>query len=586
MSSGYSGGAPEFYTSSGITGRSTGINHPQASYRSPLAGIIPDRSSQIIQRREFIGKRTLNEFQNLQQQHLYQQQQQALGLYLRNVRARNYQNSSPISPLSHVDFAVSISPETIPTSISSSVSSTAMSTRYGLPNLQQARQQPINFCNGNGIIPSSNPNFPSVSYPNLVQNRVFSHEPSGQESENKMMNRLQELEKQLLDDNDDEGDAVSVITNSEWSETIQNLISTSQNSISPSPYFVIVFLLVHIGFSASTSEQRWTAYMASALRSRVNPTEYRPPVAELYDQEHMGSTQTLYEKSPCFKLGFMAANLAILEATSDQRLNKLHVVDFDIGQGYQYLHLIHALAARKAERSTVLKITTFADFRNGSEERLKAVGDLLEPVASKFGVGFNYRVLSLNICDLTLETLGVENDEALAVNLAFRLYNLPDESVTTENLRDELLRRVKGLSPKVVTVVEQEMNANTAPFAARVTELCEYYGALFDSLDATMPKDNSDRVRIEQGLGRKAANSVSCEGRDRVERCEVFGKWRARMGMAGFTPSPLSQRVADSLLSKLNSETRGNPGFTVKEEMGRICFGWNGRTLTVASAWR
>jgi hypothetical protein len=46
-----------------------------------------------------------------------------------------------------------------------------------------------------------------------------------------MMNhRLQELEKQLLDDDNENGDkgyTVSVITNtnSEWFETIQNLIS-------------------------------------------------------------------------------------------------------------------------------------------------------------------------------------------------------------------------------------------------------------------------------------------------------------------------------------------------------------------------
>jgi len=42
-----------------------------------------------------------------------------------------------------------------------------------------------------------------------------------QESDKKMMNCLQELEKQLLDDNDEEeeGDTVSVVTNNEWSET-------------------------------------------------------------------------------------------------------------------------------------------------------------------------------------------------------------------------------------------------------------------------------------------------------------------------------------------------------------------------------
>ncbi|XP_059667117.1 scarecrow-like protein 8 [Cornus florida] len=631
MSSGFSGEGPGFYTAGGISGRSISMNNSQIPYRSQLAGVLADPSSQILHRQtDLIGKRSLAEFQiqqhhqlplYQQQQHpLYQQQQQqqSLGLYLRHVKARTYQHTSPISPLSPIDFSASISPETTPTTISSSSSRAMSSARYGLPILQQLRPQPINPCNGNGIIPSSaNPNFSSASYPNLAQNRVASHESVGQESEKKMMYQLQEIEKQLLDDSDDEeGDTVSVITNSEWSETIQSLISPGgQKPISPSPTSSssscssssaspptvcpkqslmdaasaisegkteaateILTRLSQISNPKGTSEQRLTAYMASALRSRVNPTEYPPPAAELYGKDHTDSTQMLYEVSPCFKLGFMAANLAILEAISQQKLNKLHVVDFDIGQGGQYKHLIHALAAKKGERIS-LKITTFMDFANGSEERLRMVGEGLKAVANKDGVCLNFSVLSLKICDLSLQTLGVESDEVLAVNFAFLLYKLPDESVTTDNMRDEMLRRVKGLAPAVVTVVEQEMNANTAPFVARVSEACGYFGALFDSLDSTLSKDKLERVKIEEGLGRKAANSVACEGRDRVERCEVFGKWRARMGMAGFKLKPLSQSVAESL--RFNSGTR----FNVKEETGGIGFGWMGRTLTVASAW-
>ncbi|KAA8539946.1 hypothetical protein F0562_026638 [Nyssa sinensis] len=617
MSSGFSGGGPDFYTGNGITGRSISMNNPQAPYRPAISGILADPSSQILQRRpDLTGKRSLAELQSLQQPQLFQQQQ-AVGHYLRNVKQRSYQHNSPISPLSPVDFYASVSPDTTPAIISS----TAISTRYGLPNLQQFRGQPGNICNGNGIIPSSNPNFSSVSYPNLVQNRVGGPQSLGQESEMKMMNRLQELEKHLLDDIDEEeGDDVSVITN-EWSETIQDLISPSQKPISPSPTssssscssssaspptispklslmeaasaisegktevaLEILTRLNQVSDVKGTSEQRLTAYMALALRSRVRLMEYPPPLTELYGKEHADSTQRLYEESPCFELGFMAANRVILEATADQLLNKLHVVDFDIGQGGQYVHLIDALAARKADKPASVKITTFADFTNGSEERLKVVGDKLKALANTVGVSLNFCVLSLKICDLSLETLGVEKDETLAVNLAFRLYKLPDESVTTENLRDELLRRVKGLSPKVVTVVEQEMNTNTAPFAARVAEACGYYGALFDSLEATFAKDSSVRVRIEEGLGRKMANSVACEGRDRVERCEVFGKWRARIGMAGFEPKPLSQHVADSLLKKRNSGTRGSPGFTVKEETGRICFAEGEKIQVLGSA--
>ena len=103
-----------------------------------------------------------------------------------------------------------------------------------------------------------------------------------------------------------------------------------------------------------------------------------------------------------------------------------------------------------------------------------------------------------------------------------------------DNPLGELLRHVKGLGPRVVILVKQEMNTNSASFMARLTETCPYYDALFDSFEATMNRDNSERVMIEEGLSQKLRNSIACEGRDCVERCEVFGKWRAQMGMAGF----------------------------------------------------
>ncbi|KAL3524309.1 hypothetical protein ACH5RR_017143 [Cinchona calisaya] len=669
MSSGFSGGGgPEFFTGAGI--RSTPImpmnmNNPsQLPYRSPLAGILPDPAAQIVHRTtDLIGKRSLAEFQLLQQQ---QQMGGLGGLYsnLRNVKPRvNYQHTSPISPLSPVDLSVV-------SSLSSEVSSISnfspMNPRYGLPVLQQFRppqqQQRMSnmstgLSNGNIIHPASsgNPNnnflsnIRSVSFPNLVQNQravVPMATGTGQQllpsaqdqTEKKLLNRLQELEKQLLDDDDDDddnegggsGDDISGVTNSVWSDTIQNLnmittnnhnnkatslsptsSSSSCSSTSASPPITcpkqsisdvaiaisegrteaateILTRLSQVSNARGTSDQRLTAYMTSAIRSRVNPIEYPPPVSELYNKEHTLSTQMLYEVSPCFKLGFMAANLAILEAiSSDQEnhlVNKLHVIDFDIGQGGQYVHLLHALAVKKADKPSLLKITAFVN-GGGEGDRLKDVGDGLKVLAHKIGVGLSFTTMSLKISDLSRDKLRVESDEALVVNFAFRLYKLPDESVSTENLRDELLRRVKGLSPKVVTVVEQEMHANTAPFVARVKEACGYYGVLFDSLDATVLRDNPERVRIEEGLGRKMANSVACEGRDRVERCEVFGKWRARMCMAGFVPKTMSSLVPDSLRNKLNSGTRGNPGFTVNEQSGGICFGWMGRTLTVSSAW-
>ncbi|XVF09919.1 hypothetical protein REPUB_Repub07fG0138800 [Reevesia pubescens] len=629
MTSGFSGGGPDFY--GGISGRSvanTGTmsnNQQTGPYRTQIPGIFMDPTSQIVNRAapSLIGKRTLADFQT-QHHHQNNYHQGLNNLYLRSVKARTYQHTSPISPLSPIDFSSNLSPDV--TSNFSSPSS-CMSQRYGVPLLQQLRPQqlPLGITSG-PTIPTVNPGL-SAQYMNSFQTRVVQQ----QDTEKKMMNQLQELEKQLLDDdNDEEGDAVSVITNtnSEWSETIQNFISSSSptNPIAPSPSSSttssssctssvaspastcskqtimeaasaisegkpdivneILTRLAQVANAKGNLEQRLMECLLLALKSRVNSVETPPPVAELFSKEHAASTQLLYDLSPCFKFGFLAANLAILDSTLDHpSCNKLHVIDFDIGQGGQYINLLHALSERGSGNPAMVKITAIED--NGGDERLKMVRDKLSQIAERFGVCLKFNVVtSLKLSDLSRESLGCEPDEPLAVNFAFKLYRMPDESVSVENPRDELLRRVKGLAPRVVTLVEQEINTNTAPFLSRVGEACGYYGALFDSIESTVSRETSERVKLEEGLLRKIANLVACEGRDRVERCEVFGKWRARMSMAGFELKPLSQSVAESMRARLNSGNRVNPGFTVKEENGGVSFGWMGRTLTVASAWR
>lgn len=50
-------------------------------------------------------------------------------------------------------------------------------------------------------------------------------------------------------------------------------------------------------------------------------------------------------------------------------------------------------------------------------------------------------------------------------------------------------------------------------------EVYNYYSAVFESLDATMSRENPDRMNVEkQCLARDIVNIVACEGADRIER--------------------------------------------------------------------
>nr|AYM54753.1 scarecrow-like protein 8-like transcript variant X1 [Cymbidium ensifolium] len=444
--------------------------------------------------------------------------------------------------------------------------------------------------------------------------------PVEPEKKSTITSRLQQLERQLFDDEDDEFSMSngSAMANSEWSETMQKLISTqkplsnsptsssssSSSSLAASSRQMLLdtataisvgnldSAAANLSFLKSAAnklgspEQRLTAMMVTALALRINP---RDPAtlavtSDIFTPEHLTSSQMLYEASPCFKLALMTANLAILEATNEHP--KIHIIDFDVGQGLQLASLLHSLAER--HRHLSVKITAFCDPSfpfNSLAGNLSLVGDRLAKLAEGLGIVLTFSTVNRRITELDRAALNCEEEEVLVVNFAFLLSRIADESVSPANPRDELLRRVKALGPKVITLVEQDMNGNTAPFATRFAEACAHYGALLESMEAIIAgRQSSERVRVEACLARKACNSVAWEGADRVERCELYGKWKARLGMAGFRQVQLGPGVVESIKLRLAS-LGNNPGFMVKEEDGRVGCGWMGRVISVASAW-
>ncbi|CAN6240599.1 unnamed protein product [Urochloa humidicola] len=336
------------------------------------------------------------------------------------------------------------------------------------------------------------------------------------------------------------------------------------------------------------AEQRLIAIMLAALSSRIVPTAaaLAQQIDDLFGAEQRAGSLLLHDISPCFRLALHAASAAIVEAVGDHRA--IHLVDFDVSF-QQHKALIQYLADRRVP-GTSLKVTAVTDlsspFVKSLSATLPAIGEQLKLLAERAGIEYRFTVVSCRAAELDASRLGCApgNGEALAVNLAFALSHVPDESVSPANPRDELLRRVRALGPQVVALVEQELNTNTAPLAARFTDACAHYGAILESLDATLGRDSAEKkARAEAALARKAANAVGREGADRLERCEVFGKWRARFGMAGFRPVALGAGIADQVAARAGPAP---PGITARAENGVLRLCWMGRVVTVASAWR
>lgn len=334
------------------------------------------------------------------------------------------------------------------------------------------------------------------------------------------------------------------------------------------------------------AEQRLIAMMVAALSSRIvqAASATAQHLAELCCADQREASQLLHDISPCFRVALHAANVAIVEAVGDRRA--IHLVDFDVSLP-QHAALIQYLADRRVQGRS-LKVTAVTDpsspFTQSLTASLPAIGERLKKLAERVGIEYRFKVVSCRAAELDASRLCCEPGEAVAVNLAFALCHVPDESVSPANPRDELLRRVRALGPQVVALVEQELNTNTAPLAARFTDACAHYGAILELLDATLGRESAEKARAEAALAKKAANAVGRDGPDRLERCEVFGKWRARFGMAGFRPVALGSGIAEQLVGARVGPVP--PGFTVKADNGVLRLCWMGRVVTVASAWR
>lgn len=333
--------------------------------------------------------------------------------------------------------------------------------------------------------------------------------------------------------------------------------------------------------------QRLGAYMLEGLVARLassGSSIYKalqckePTSSELLSHMHL-----LYEICPYFKFGYMSANGAIAEAMKDE--NRIHIMDFQIAQGSQWFTLIQALAARPGGpprvRITGIDDSVSAYARKGG---LEVVGKKLSSLAESCKVPFEFHAAAISGSQVSLQQLGVVPGEALAVNFALMLHHMPDESVGTVNHRDRLLRLVKILHPKVVTLVEQESNTNAVPFFPRFLETLYYYNAIFESIDATLPRDHKERINVEQHcLAREVVNIVACEGTERVERHELLEKWKSRFATAGFTPYPLSSFVNATIKTLLENYREH---YTLKERDGALYLGWMNQDLIASCAWR
>ncbi|KAI3755962.1 hypothetical protein L1987_55773 [Smallanthus sonchifolius] len=317
------------------------------------------------------------------------------------------------------------------------------------------------------------------------------------------------------------------------------------------------------------------------LRLRLH-LPHPPPLSINNDAILQSSYLTLNQITPFIRFSQLTANQAILEAINDdQHINHdIHILDFDITHGVQWPPLMQAIADRRPPPT--LRITATGT----NLETLRRTGDRLSKFAHSLGLRFRFFPLLLphhTVDDVInhLSAVLLLPNEILAVNFVLYLHRLLTD-------RDKLLlvlKKIKSMNPKVVTLAETEANHNHPVFLSRFEEALNYYTAIFDSLEVTLPPNSRERMAVEQvWFGREIADIVMAEGENRRERHERFLSWKTMMKVAGFrnvalSPFALSQA---RLLLRLHYPSEGYNLDVVNDS---FFLGWHNQPLFSVSSW-
>ncbi|KAL2541143.1 Scarecrow-like protein 14 [Abeliophyllum distichum] len=334
--------------------------------------------------------------------------------------------------------------------------------------------------------------------------------------------------------------------------------------------------------------ERLAHYFANALEARLTgtgPSLYmafstgKIPAAVL-----LKAYQTYVTACPFKRMSNIFANKSIGRQINEA--TRIHIIDFGILYGFQWPCIIQGISL-KPGGPPVLRITGIDFPQSGFRpaERVEQTGRRLQNYCKRFNVPFEYNAIVQKWDTISLEDLKIDRNEMLVVNCMYRLRHVPDESVSVNSPRDAVLNLIKKINPDLFVHGIVNGTYNAAFFSTRFKEALYNYSSFFDMLEATIPREDQDRLLYEREVfGRDVMNVIACEGFERVERPETYKKWQARNQKAGFQQLPLNQEIMKEIKAKVQ---RGyHKDFLLDEDSQWMLQGWKGRVLYALSCWK
>ncbi|KAH8936328.1 hypothetical protein BDL97_17G079700 [Sphagnum fallax] len=371
-------------------------------------------------------------------------------------------------------------------------------------------------------------------------------------------------------------------------------------------------------------DQRLASYFLQALFCKITNTGlrcYRILLAAAEKSYTFESVRKMIlefqEASPWTTFGHVACNGAILEAFEGEM--KVHVVDISSTFCTQWPTLLEALATR-SEGSPNLRLSAIVispEAEPAAMHVMQQIMTRLDRFARLMGVPFEYSLTQLPQLE-QLEfaqgsALELREDEALAINCIHTLNQVMPAAATAEDVitsaaarvltaaagdnnaaaaaahqygsssRDQILYTFRNANPKIVTIVEDEMELVSADFMTCFSEALRFYWLLFQSLDESFPRASNERLMLERAHARNIVNLLACEAADRRRWPQQGVDWARRLSAASFVHSAFSDDVVGDVRALL---TRYKEGWGLITDENGLYLTWKDQPVICTSAWR
>ncbi|RDX78943.1 Scarecrow-like protein 3, partial [Mucuna pruriens] len=384
---------------------------------------------------------------------------------------------------------------------------------------------------------------------------------------------------------------------------------------------IALYHLSHLASPTGDSLQRLATYFSEALAFCQVAKNLRgvPKVLRLVKSfstpEQQLVKQLSFESYPFLKIAHIITNQAIIEAMQEETI--INVLDLSPSNALQWTNLMHGLK-ESSPNIPYMKIIVTAIHEN--KEVLDQMESHLRVEAERLHFPFEFNSVVSRLESLDPEALPIKKGEPLAISSVLQLHSLlatnDDEMVKMRSQRifaEMLVKQKKKvdpspnsalspfspcpshkmecflyglwkLQPKVMVITEQESNVNGHSLTERVEKALDFYGALFDCLEASTSRTLVRRSLVEKMLlGEEIKNIIACEGVERKERHEKLETWIPRLELAGFGRVSISSNGIWQATNLLQSYVRG---YHIDQENKCLFICWDKIPLFSVSAWK